>query len=134
VKDGRRFSRPPNTYTPPSDTDGSVNLSDAESRVVRALRGFIQDYNAQDRHQRARARRGTANRTSLLHAFRTCTGTRPSSVGHPRHRPLGTETTLSAQIDAKRMQFADIELVRIHRENPLKCRDSAAVREIPVHD
>ena len=63
MKDGRRFSRPRNPYTPPSDTGGSVNLSDPESRVVKALRGFIQDYNAQDRHQRALARRGTANRT-----------------------------------------------------------------------
>ena len=39
MKDGRRFSRPPNPYTPPSDTGGSVNLSDPESRVVKALRG-----------------------------------------------------------------------------------------------
>ena len=32
-----------------------------------------------------------------------------------RQRPLGTETTLSAQIDAKRTQFAYIELVRVYR-------------------
>ena len=40
---------------------------------------------------------------------------------------MGTKTTLSAQIDAKRTQFAYIGLVRVYRENPLKCRDSAAV-------
>ena len=63
MKDGRRFSRRPNPYTPPSDTGASVNLSDPEWRVVKALRGFIQDYNAQTVTNKPLARRGTANRT-----------------------------------------------------------------------
>jgi hypothetical protein len=103
---------------------------------VKALRGFIQDYNAQTVTNEPLAWRGTANRRFASPPFRPCTGTRPSWWSDRRQRPLGTETTLSVQIDAKRTQFAYIELVRVYvyRENPLKCRDSAAVREIPVHD
>jgi transposase len=47
MKDGRRFSRPPNPYTPPATPVGRVNLTDPDSRVVKGLRGFIQGYNAQ---------------------------------------------------------------------------------------
>jgi transposase len=47
MKDGRRFSRPPDAYTPPATPDGRVNVSDPDSRVVKGLRGFIQGYNAQ---------------------------------------------------------------------------------------
>jgi hypothetical protein len=47
MKDGRRFSRPPDPYTPPATPDGRVNVSDPDSRVVKGLRGFIQGYNAQ---------------------------------------------------------------------------------------
>jgi transposase len=47
MQDGRRFSRPPDPYTPPATPDGRVNLSDPDSRVVKGLRGFIQGYNAQ---------------------------------------------------------------------------------------
>src|SRR4051812_16357037 len=47
MKDGRRFSRPPDPYTPPSTPQGRVNTTDPDSRVVKGLRGFIQGYNAQ---------------------------------------------------------------------------------------
>jgi hypothetical protein len=45
--DGRRFSRPPDPYTPPATPEGRINVSDPDSRVVKGLRGFIQGYNAQ---------------------------------------------------------------------------------------
>ena len=47
MKDGRRFSRPPDPYTPPSTPQGRINTTDPDSRVVKGLRGFIQGYNAQ---------------------------------------------------------------------------------------
>jgi transposase len=47
MRDGRRFSRPPDPYTPPATPAGRVNVSDPDSRVVKGLRGFIQGYNAQ---------------------------------------------------------------------------------------
>jgi transposase len=47
--DGRRFSRPPNPYTPPATPQGQINLSDPDSAVVKGSRGrgFLQGYNAQ---------------------------------------------------------------------------------------
>jgi hypothetical protein len=47
---------------------------------------------------------------------------------------LGTEARSSAQIHAKRTQFAEIELESMARENPLNSSDYAVVREIPAHD
>src|SRR3954454_10640169 len=47
MKDGRRFSRAPDPYTPPSTPPGRINTTDPDSRVVKGLRGFIQGYNAQ---------------------------------------------------------------------------------------
>ena len=47
MRDGRRFSRPPDPYTPPTTPEGRINVSDPDSRVVKGLRGFIQGYNAQ---------------------------------------------------------------------------------------
>src|SRR5919198_1186106 len=47
MKDGRRFSRAPDPYTPPSTPQGHINTTDPDSRAVRGLRGFIQGYNAQ---------------------------------------------------------------------------------------
>jgi transposase len=47
MKDGRRFSRPPDPYTPPSTPQGRINTTDPDSRVVKGLRGFTQGYNAQ---------------------------------------------------------------------------------------
>ena len=46
MKDGRRFCRPPDPYTPPSAPQGRINITDPDSRVVKGLRGFIQGYNA----------------------------------------------------------------------------------------
>jgi transposase len=47
MKDGRRFGRPPDPYTPPETPEGRINITDPDSRVVKGLRGFIQGYNAQ---------------------------------------------------------------------------------------
>src|SRR5918995_1814027 len=47
MKDGRRFSRAPDPYTPPATPEGSISTTDPDSRVVKGLRGFIQGYNAQ---------------------------------------------------------------------------------------
>ena len=35
MKDGRRFSRPPDPYTPPAIPQGQVNLTDPDSHVVK---------------------------------------------------------------------------------------------------
>ena len=40
MKDGRRFSRAPDPYTPPSTPQGRINTTDPDSRVVKGLRGF----------------------------------------------------------------------------------------------
>jgi hypothetical protein len=34
-------------YTPPSQPDGKVNLSDPDSKLVHRMRGWVQGYNAQ---------------------------------------------------------------------------------------
>jgi transposase len=47
MKDGRRFGRPPNPYTPPQAPPGKVNLTDPDSRNVKTPRGYMQGYNAQ---------------------------------------------------------------------------------------
>jgi transposase len=49
MKDGRRFSRRPNPYTPPAVPQGQINLTDPDSAVVKGSRGhgFMQGYNAQ---------------------------------------------------------------------------------------
>jgi len=49
MKDGRRFSRPPDPYTSPALPPGQVNITDPDSRVVKGARGrgFMQGYNAQ---------------------------------------------------------------------------------------
>src|ERR687888_1326068 len=39
MKDGRRFSRPPNPYTPPAAPQGQINLTDPDSAVVKGSRG-----------------------------------------------------------------------------------------------
>ena len=36
MKDGRRFSRPPDPYTPPATPQGQINLTDPDSHVVKA--------------------------------------------------------------------------------------------------
>src|SRR5436190_5216595 len=49
MKNGRRFSRPPNPYVPPEIPQGKVNLTDPDSRIINDTRsrGFLQGYNAQ---------------------------------------------------------------------------------------
>jgi hypothetical protein len=47
MKDGRRFGRPPDPYKPPETPTGKINVTDADSQLVKATRGWIQGYNAQ---------------------------------------------------------------------------------------
>jgi len=47
MKDGRRFGTPPKPYRPPSSPEGEVNLTDPDSRVMKAFRGYVQGYNVQ---------------------------------------------------------------------------------------
>ena len=47
MKDGRRFGRPPNPHTPPAQPEGKVNLTDPDSKNMKAFRGYVQGYNAQ---------------------------------------------------------------------------------------
>jgi transposase len=47
MKDGRRFGRPPDSYQPPATPQGTINVTDPDSRLVKGMRGHIQGYNAQ---------------------------------------------------------------------------------------
>jgi transposase len=47
MKDGRRFGRPPDPFTPPAAPVGKINLSDLDSRNVKTSRGWVQGYNVQ---------------------------------------------------------------------------------------
>jgi transposase len=47
MRDGRRFGRPPKPHEPPPQPEGTLNLTDPDSRLVKATRGWIQGYNAQ---------------------------------------------------------------------------------------
>ncbi len=47
MKDGRRFSRRPDPYTPPAIPAGKVNLTDPDSRNLKTTTGYMQAYNAQ---------------------------------------------------------------------------------------
>jgi transposase len=47
MKDGRRFGRPPDPYQPPAAPTGKINVTDPDSQLVKAQRGWIQGYNAQ---------------------------------------------------------------------------------------
>jgi hypothetical protein len=47
MKDGRRFGGPPKPYVPPEQPQGKVNLTDPDSRNLKAFRGYVQGYNAQ---------------------------------------------------------------------------------------
>jgi len=47
MKDGRRFGGPPKPYVPPEEPQGKVNLTDPDSRNLKAFRGYVQGYNAQ---------------------------------------------------------------------------------------
>jgi transposase len=47
MRDGRRFGRPPDPHTPPAEPEGKINLTDPDSRNMKAYRGYLQGYNAQ---------------------------------------------------------------------------------------
>ncbi len=47
MKDGRRFGRPPEPHTPPAQPEGKINLTDPDSKNMKAYRGYLQGYNAQ---------------------------------------------------------------------------------------
>ena len=47
MKDGRRFGRPPDPHTPPAQPEGKINLTDPDSKNMKAYRGYVQGYNAQ---------------------------------------------------------------------------------------
>ena len=44
---GRRLGASPNAYTPPEVPAGKMNVTDPDSRLLKATRGYIQGYNAQ---------------------------------------------------------------------------------------
>ena len=44
---GRRLSRGPKPYQPPATPDGSINLTDPDSRLMMGNKVFVQGYNAQ---------------------------------------------------------------------------------------
>jgi class 3 adenylate cyclase len=45
--DGRPLGRRPNPYLPPATPAGKVNVTDLDSRTIKAPRGYVQGYNAQ---------------------------------------------------------------------------------------
>lgn len=47
MKDGRRFGRPPDPYRPPDTPQGTINVTDPDSMLVKGQRGWLQGYNAQ---------------------------------------------------------------------------------------
>jgi transposase len=47
MRDGRRFGTPPKPYEPPPAPAGTINVTDPDSRMLKAPRGFVQGYNAQ---------------------------------------------------------------------------------------
>jgi transposase len=47
MKDGRRFGRPPDPYTPPAQPEGKINTTDPDARRMKFGRNFIPAYNAQ---------------------------------------------------------------------------------------
>jgi transposase len=47
ASDGKRLGASPTPYTPPEVPQGKINLTDPDSRLLKATRGYIQGYNAQ---------------------------------------------------------------------------------------
>jgi transposase len=47
MRDGRRFGAPAKPYSPPPIPAGKVNITDPDSRLLKAPRGYVQGYNAQ---------------------------------------------------------------------------------------
>src|ERR1019366_8168987 len=46
-KNGRRFGGPPKPHVSPAEPVGTVNITDPDSRNLKAFRGYVQGYNAQ---------------------------------------------------------------------------------------
>jgi hypothetical protein len=46
-RDGRRFGSPPNPHTRPAKPEGKLNLTDPDSKNMKAYRGYVQGHNAQ---------------------------------------------------------------------------------------
>ena len=47
MRDGRRFGAPAKPYSPPQRPAGKINITDPDSRLLKAPRGYVQGYNAQ---------------------------------------------------------------------------------------
>ncbi|MGH2957615.1 MAG: transposase [Solirubrobacterales bacterium] len=47
MSDGRRFGGPPKPHTPSAKPEGKLNLTDPDSKNMKAYRGYVQGYNAQ---------------------------------------------------------------------------------------
>src|ERR1035441_2329003 len=47
ASDGKRLGAAPTPYSPPEVPQGKMNLTDPDSRLLKATRGYIQGYNAQ---------------------------------------------------------------------------------------
>jgi transposase len=47
ASDGKRLGAAPTPYIPPEVPEGKMNLTDPDSRLLKATRGFVQGYNAQ---------------------------------------------------------------------------------------
>lgn len=47
MKNGRRFGTPRKPYQPPAVPDGKVNMTDPDSRHIKAHGWFVLGYNAQ---------------------------------------------------------------------------------------
>ena len=47
ASDGKRLGKSPTPYSPPEVPQGKMNLTDPDSRLLKATRGYLQGYNAQ---------------------------------------------------------------------------------------
>jgi hypothetical protein len=47
ASDGRRFGKPPKPHEPPASPQGEINLTDPDSRLMKATKSYLQGYNAQ---------------------------------------------------------------------------------------
>jgi Transposase domain (DUF772) len=55
MKDGRRFGRPPDPYVPPELPAGKINVTDPDSRLLKAMKGYVQGYNGSWSRPRTRS-------------------------------------------------------------------------------
>jgi hypothetical protein len=106
MKDGRRFGKPPTPYQPPATPQGKVNLTDPDSRNVKAPRGHMQGYNGQGvcneyqirDHERSPHARDSGKlplRPAQAHA--RAAAKRGGRTPAPRGRPLGAKMLVSSK-------------------------------------